>query len=423
MNKGISWIFRSAAGRMILALTVLSLMATACAPAAAPATTAAPAATTAPAASSPAAIKVGAVIPLTGRYAAGGEQIKNGYELAVDAINKAGGVDVRGTKIPLQLIALDDESDPTKTVQQLETLNSNDQVVAYLGGFGSDLHAAAAGIAEKNKIPYIGVAFALQKVHDHGFKYLFSPFPTSPALAVATFDMLDSLSPKPSKVVVFAEKTDWGAELNKLWTDEATKRGYTISTQEDAPGSKDFSQIIQAAKDSGDEVVLALPNPPDGLAIAKQMKELDYNPKAAVFIRASDGLSWGDNLKQDGNFFMNMPGWNPAMKFAGVSDMVQAHQAKYGKAAQATTGPAYAAMQILADAIARAGSLDHDKIRDAIAAADMTTVEGPVKFNADGTGQVTTVINQWQDGKQVLVWPPDQAVGKVAYPATPWAQR
>jgi branched-chain amino acid transport system substrate-binding protein len=121
MNKGISWIFRSAEGRMTLALTVLGLMATACAPAAAPATTAAPASTTAPAASSPAAIKVGAVIPLTGRYAAGGEQIKNGYELAVDAINKAGGVDVGGTKIPLQLITLDDESDPTKTVQQLET--------------------------------------------------------------------------------------------------------------------------------------------------------------------------------------------------------------------------------------------------------------------------------------------------------------
>ena len=86
-----------------------------------------------------------------------------------------------GTKIPLELITLDDESDPTKTVQQLETLNSNDQVVAYLGGFGSDLHAAAAGIAEKNKVPYLGVAFALQKVHDQGFKYLFSPFPKSPS--------------------------------------------------------------------------------------------------------------------------------------------------------------------------------------------------------------------------------------------------
>ena len=423
MNKGINTLLRSTAVHLILALTVLSLIVAACAPSAAPSAPAAPAATAAPAAQLPASIKVGAVIPLTGRYAAGGEQIKNGYELAVDAINKAGGVDVGGTKIPLQLITLDDESDPTKTVQQLETLNSNDQVVAYLGGFGSDLHAAAAGIAEKNKIPYLGVAFALQKVHNQGFKYLFSPFPKSPALATATFDMLDSLSPKPTKIVVFAEKTDWGDELNQLWTAEANKRGYTIATQQYAPGAKDFSQIIQAAKDAGDEVVLALPNPPDGLAIAKQMKELDYNPKVAVFIRAADGLSWGGSLKQDGNFFMNMPGWNPAMKFPGVADLVQAHQAKYGKAAQATTGPAYAAVQILADAITRAGSLDRDKIRDAIAATNMMTVEGPVKFNADGTGQVITVINQWQDGQQVLVWPPDQAVGKIAYPATPWAQR
>ena len=418
MNKGIHPLLRSTAVRLILVLTVLSLVIAACAPSAAPS---APAA--APAGQLPASIKVGAVIPLTGRYAAGGEQIKNGYELAVDAINKAGGVDVGGTKIPLELVTLDDESDPTKTVQQLETLNSNNQVVAYLGGFGSDLHAAAAGIAEKNKIPYLGVAFALQKVHDQGFKYLFSPFPKSPALSTATFDMLDSLSPKPSKIMIFAEKTDWGAELSKLWTDEANKRGYTISTQQYAPGAKDFSQIIQAAKDAGAEVVLALPNPPDGLAIAKQMKELDYNPKLAVFIRAADGLSWGDSLKQDGNFFMNMPGWNPAMKFPGVSDLVQAYQTKYGKSAQATTGPAYAAVQILADAIARAGSLDRDKIRDAIAATNMTTVEGPVKFNPDGTGQVMTVINQWQDGKQVLVWPPDQAMGKIAYPATPWAQR
>src|SRR5262245_41927006 len=51
-------------------------------------------------------IKVGAVIPLTGRYAAGGEQIRNGYQLAVDAINDAGGVTVNGTKIPIELTIL-----------------------------------------------------------------------------------------------------------------------------------------------------------------------------------------------------------------------------------------------------------------------------------------------------------------------------
>lgn len=370
----------------------------------------------------PSAIKIGAAAPLTGRYAGGGGQIKDGYELAVADINAAGGVDVGGTKIPLELTILDDESDPTKTVQQLETLNANG-VVAYLGTFASDLHAAAAGIAEKNKVPYLGVAFALQAVHDQGFKYLFSPFPKSPALAVSTFDLFDSLDPKPTKVAVFAETTDWGKELTQLWTTEAESRGYTITAYEYAPGTTDFSSIILPAKDAGAEAVLALPNPPDGLALAKQIKELGLNASAYLFIRAADPPTFGKNLGVDSDGFLLMPGWNPAVKFPGAAEMAERHMAKFGSPAAATTGPAYACVQILADAITRAGSLDRDAIRDAIAATDMDTVIGPVTFNPDGTGKVLTVINQWQGGKQVLVWPPDQASGKIIYPATPWGER
>src|ERR1700751_1432480 len=121
------------------------------------------------------AVKVGAVVPLTGLYGAGGAQIRAGYEIAVEHINAAGGVTVAGKKMPIELILLDDESDATKTVSRLETLAAQG-VVAYLGGFGSDLHAAAAAVAEKNHIAYLGVAFALNKVHQQGFQYLFSPF-------------------------------------------------------------------------------------------------------------------------------------------------------------------------------------------------------------------------------------------------------
>jgi len=423
--------------RIFPAFLAFAMILAACAPAAtetaapateaptteAPTTEAPTEAPTEPPVALPATIKIGAVIPITGRYAAGGGQIKNGYELAVEDINNAGGVDVGGTKVPLELVILDDESDPTKTVQHLETLYASDEVVAYLGGFGSDLHAAAAGIAEKNKVPYIGVAFALYSVHQQGFKYLFSPFPKSPNIAITTFDMLDTLTPKPTNIVVFAEKTDWGAELNSLWTEQANARGYTISTQEYAPGTTDFSSIILAAKDAGAEVVLALPNPPDGLALAKQIKELDFNASAYVFIRAADPPTWGENLGNDGNGFMLMPGWNRGVKFEGVAEMAERHQAKYGSPAVATTGPAYAAVQILADAISRAGSLDRDAIRDAIATTDLDTMVGHVTFNEDGTGNVLTVINQWQDGKQALVWPPDQALAPIQYPATPWSER
>src|SRR6266498_1954496 len=160
--------------------------------------------------------------------AAGGELVKNGYELAIEDINKAGGVDVNGTKMPIELTILDDESDPTKTVQRLETLNSSNQVSAYLGGFGSDLHAAAAAVAEKNQIPYVGIAFALKKIHENGYQYLFSPFPKSPDIAKTSFDLLDSLNPKPTKVAIFAEKTDWGNELGGLWRNEIQSRGYQL---------------------------------------------------------------------------------------------------------------------------------------------------------------------------------------------------
>jgi branched-chain amino acid transport system substrate-binding protein len=371
----------------------------------------------------PNSIKVGAVIPLTGRYAPGGAQIKHGYELAVDDINTAGGVDLGAAKIPLELIVLDDESDAIKTVQSLESLYANEDVVAYLGGFGSDLHAAAAGIAEKNRVPYLGVAFALHSIHQQGFKYLFSPFPKSPEVAVSTFDILDTLAPRPTTLAIFAEKTDWGAELGKLWKAEADARGYGATTYEYAPGSTDFSSIILAARDVGSDFVLAVPNPPDALAIAKQMKELEFNPAGSVFIRGADSPAWAENLGADGDYFVLMTGWNNRLNVAGAAEMAARYLAKYDGVAAATTGPAYAAVQILADAISRAGTLDRDAMRDAIAATDLDTVIGHVTFRPDGTGNVMTIFNQWQSGAQVLVWPPEVAVGGILYPSPAWGSR
>ncbi|HYB74220.1 MAG TPA: ABC transporter substrate-binding protein, partial [Candidatus Sulfotelmatobacter sp.] len=83
----------------------------------------------------------------------------------------------------------------------------------------------------------------------------------------------------------------------------------------------------------------------------------------------------------------------------------------------------YACVQVVANAIERAGSLDREKVRDAIAATNMMTVIGPVRFNPDGTGQVQTFVVQWLDGKQELVWPKEFATKPFAYPAPPFKQR
>jgi branched-chain amino acid transport system substrate-binding protein len=371
-------------------------------------------------------IKIGAVVPLTGRYAALGGQVKTGYELGVQQINAAGGVTIGGKKLQIELTMLDDESDPTKTVARLETLASQG-VVAYLGGAGSDLHGAAASIADKNKIPYLGVAFAFYGIHQQGLRYLFSPFPKSPDLTNETFVFLDAAVPaaqRPRKVALFLERTDWGKEMGALWEGTAKKHGYQIvASGEYAPGSKDFSDLILKAKSAGAETVLALPSPPDGMTIVKQMKELDFNPKVNLFIRAADPPVWSQNLSKDGDYVLLSPGWHFAARYPKVTEINDAHQKLFNRPADPLVGPSYACLQILADALTRAKTLDRDKLRDAVAATKMTTVVGPVRFRPDGTGEVKVFFQQWLKGKQELVWPKEFATAPFGYPAPPFSQR
>src|SRR5437867_7616383 len=223
-------------------------------------------------------IKVGAVVPLTGRYGGGGAQARAGYEIAVEDVNRSGGVTVGGKKLPLELVLLDDESDATKTVSRLETLAAQG-VVGYLGGFGSDLHAAAASVAEKNKIPYLGVAFALAKIHQQGFRYLFSPFWKSPDIGPKVAEFLGAIpaAERPKAVAIFQEKTDWGREMATAWGEAGKTAGYRVAAQaEYAPGAKDYSEMILKAKAAGADAVFGLPTPPDGMTMVKQMRELDY---------------------------------------------------------------------------------------------------------------------------------------------------
>jgi branched-chain amino acid transport system substrate-binding protein len=370
-------------------------------------------------------IKVGAVVPLTGRYGAGGAQVRAGYEIAIEHINAGGGVAVGGKKQPLELVLLDDESDATKTVSRLETLAAQG-VVAYLGGFGSDLHAAAASVAEKNRIPYLGVAFALNKIHQQGFRYLFSPFWKSPDIGRQLPGLLASLpaGERVKSVAIFQEKTDWGAEMASAWIEAGKEAGYQVAVHgQYAPGARDFSDLILKAKAASVDAVFGLPTPPDGMTMVKQMKELSFAPKLTFLTRAPDPPIWAKNLGRDGDYVMFAPGWHYAVKAPGVPELNEAHAKRFGRPADPITGPAYASVQILAAALSKAGAADRDKVRDAVAATDLTTVIGPVKFRRDGTGIVRSVFLQWVNGRQELVWPQDYATVPLAYPAPPFAAR
>ncbi|MGH7334938.1 MAG: ABC transporter substrate-binding protein [Candidatus Rokuibacteriota bacterium] len=112
-----------------------------------------------------------------------------------------------------------------------------------------------------------------------------------------------------------------------------------------------------------------------------------------------------------------------ARQYPGAREFVEAHQREYpGADLSYHTAGGYAGCQVLMEAVKRAGSLDNEKIRDAILKLDFNTVFGAFKVDRDGF-QIAhkLVMLQWQDGKKVIVWPEEP--GKPRFPTPPWSQR
>ena len=370
----------------------------------------------------PESIKIGAVVPLTGAFAGGGAQIQRGYVYAVDAINEAGGVFVEefGVSLPLELDLRDDASDPNQTASNMEELGGAG-VVAYLGGFATPVVAAGTAIAERNQIPYLAVATSTQALHEQGFRYFFSPFPKSPDMAVSVYEMLNGLIPegeRPLRVGIFQESTDWGEELGPLWTENASEYGYEVVLHETyAPGSSDFTDIILRAQAAEVEALFSLPTPPDGFGIYQQMGELGWKPPFNLVVRAADVPTWNDLGEAGEGVVLSTP-WHPALGFPGTEEVNQRHLDEEGRPADPVVGSAYALVEILADAIERAGTLDHEAVRDAIAATDgLSTIIGPITFREDGTAPVPNPLMQRVEGAIELIWPADSATAELVYPA------
>ena len=370
----------------------------------------------------PDSIKIGAVVPLTGPFGGGGAQIERGYVYAVDAINEAGGVFVEeyGVALPLELDVRDDASDPNQTTSIMDELAAAD-VVAYLGGFATPVHAAGSATAERNGIPYMGAATSTQALHEQGYQYFFSPFPKSPDMAVTVFEMLDGLTPegeRPLRVGIFQEATDWGEELGPLFVQEAENHGYEVVVHETyAPGTTDYTDLILAGQAADVEALLSLPTPPDGFALYQQMGELGWKPPFNLVIRAADVPTWNDLGAAGEGVVLSTP-WHPGLGLPGTEEVNERHIEEVGRPADPVVGSAYALVEILADAIERAGTLDHDAVRDAIAATDgLSTIIGPITFREDGTADVPNPHMQRIGGAIELIWPAESASADLVYPA------
>jgi branched-chain amino acid transport system substrate-binding protein len=367
---------------------------------------------------------VGVPLPLTGAEAKFGEMKKQAYLMAADEINAKGGV--KGTKLAFDIQDSGGKPDTASAiVEKFITINKYPIVV---GEYTSQCSYAVAGIAEKYKVPYLVDTGAADKITQQGWKYIFRLNSPAGLYAKGVFSFFEEVA-KPKSVAILFENTDFGTSTSKSMKEYAESKGMQVVLAEGyQAGAVDFKPILQKVKSLRPDIVYMVSYLMDASLLMRQSKELDLNAQA--FIGGAAGHTLPEFLENAGDateFCMSASLWTPQVKYPGAATFDANFQKLYKKAPSYHAAEAYATAFVLADVLARTKSMSSDDLRDALAATDMMTAFGPVKFQSwdkfTNQNKMETLVGQWQKKKFETVWPKALASAPYVYPAPRWRDR
>jgi branched-chain amino acid transport system substrate-binding protein len=365
-------------------------------------------------------MRIGASLSLTGTYAALGQNQQRGYQLCARHVNEKGGV--LGRKI--EFVFYDDQSLPATGVRLYERLITQDRVELVMGPYSSAISEAVANVNEKYKMPMIAPMASTTSIFKKGRKFIFMV--QSPA-EVYLEGLLDAAAKKGLKTVALINEDTLFPKATVQGTIElAKKKGLQVVFVEAYPkGNTDFSAILTKLRAANPDVLGAATYFDDAVAITRQMRELNFNPKMYGVTVGGDLPKFYELLGKNAEYVYGATQWEPELPYPGSKEFVEAYKKEFpGADLSYHSAGGYGGCQVLLEAIKRAGSLDGEKIRAEILKLDFNTIYGG--FNVDEDGFQLShkmVMFQWQDGKKVIVWPDDLAAAPLRFPTPPWNQR
>ncbi|MFY0408387.1 amino acid ABC transporter substrate-binding protein [Solicola sp. PLA-1-18] len=365
-------------------------------------------------------VVIGASIPLSGDLAGFGGFQKWGYERAVKEVNDAGGIDVGGTKVPVELKLLDDKTDPNQVTSNTQALISDDKAVALLGSCTPALVIPGAIAAENAKIPFVtGCAPEGAFTSAKKWTYAWDLFFSEADLATTTFETISSSGVQTNKKVAILHDNGPDGKVvgGTIWPAEAKKNGFQVVATEEFPTqNSDFSAAVQKAKASGADVVLVDAVTPQAVSIRKQMATAGYDPTFLVMEKGAEPQQFADALGNLSDGVLVGGYWDPSLPYPGAAELGKAYTDETGKGFSQHIADSYTAAKVLLDAIAKAGSTEPAEVNKAVGATDAQYPVGPVKFDDKNFARLNIVELQWQDGKTQVVHPEADQTAKLIAP-------
>ena len=360
-------------------------------------------------------IRIGASIAISGRDAIQGGYVREGYLLCQKHVNEKGGVLGR----PMEFVIRDDGSDPKAAAALYEKLITEDKVDAVIGPYGSAMTDAAADVTEKHRKLMVAPSAGTSAIWEKGRKHLIMVLSPLEAATAGTIDLAARNGLKT--IAVISVDTLPAKAMAKGALELAKKEGLELILHETyPPGTTDFSAILDKVKAATPDLLVVNYVPAEVIAMTRQMKELDINVKMLSATPGASFLDYQEALGKTAEFVYAGSYWNPDLPYPGNREFVAAYQKEFNRTPAFVSASSYAGCQLLVDAARRVGSLDSDKLREALLKLKTKTVFGDFAVDERGfqIGHKAITI-QWQDGKQVVVWPNEVAAGKARFPTSP----
>jgi branched-chain amino acid transport system substrate-binding protein len=381
-------------------------------------------------------IKIGFSVSLTGGLASSGKAHLLSKQIWEKEINDKGGLLGR----PVKLVYYDDQTNASTVPGIYAKLLDVDKVDIVMGAATNLIGAAMPQIMQHGKMVMVLLALGSNAEFKYPKYFQSAPFGPDPkgVLSNAFFEVARTLKPAPKTVALVGADAEFSNNVLTGARENAKKFGFEIVFDKSYPPSTvDFSPIVRAIQATNPDVVLLASYPPDSVGMVRAATEIRL--KTQLFGGAMVGMQYASlitQLSEKLNRVVNYHFFVPSQKmdFPGIEDFLKKYQSQ---AAAAGVDPlgfyqppfAYAAMQVLEQAVKATGGLDDNKLADHIHKATFSTIVGDVKFNELGEWATARPImvqfqnvqgsglEQYMTGhKQVIVYPPQYKDGELEQP-------
>ncbi|MBI4254669.1 MAG: amino acid ABC transporter substrate-binding protein [Candidatus Rokubacteria bacterium] len=366
-------------------------------------------------------VLLGGAISQTGQYAEPAGRQVNSIKLWVDEVNGRGGL--LGHKIVARL--LDDKSDTQTAIKLYEKLITEDKVDLLLAPYSSGITEAVANVNERYKMPFVAYGAASSPIWEKGRKYIFNIVAVAEDYQKGAVHLAKQIGVK--KIAIIGQDSLFPRQAGKGAKDWAKKLAIDVVLEENYPPKQtDFTALLHKIKAAGAEAIFSNSYFADAAAQIRQLRELNLNVKLFSGTVGPGLPKFAEQLGPTAEYVLGFSQWEPlpaVLKHRGMTEFIAAYEKRYGEKPNYHAGGTYGALQVTEAALKKAGSFDHEKLRDVLATIEVTNIYGRYKVDARGMNSHEGLTFQILQGQRRVVWPEKWAETKAELPMPEWSTR